>query len=228
MKATLSSLAAATLMTSSMAHAQIIVDNSLWKYTGKTSTPVKMYVNFPSKCRPALARAVATLNAAATVKFKFTHSQTTTSTNNLETAKDSDLVVTYFSGIDPGTPGQDVLAIADPVRSSSSTSSVYGPGYLVSDTDIKVDYANLFYVTSTTNSAGDFFCPAAANQPVESGKLDFETVILHELGHAYGLSHFTNSACVMYAAVTRGVAQRTFCPAGTTPASELVRIGNLY
>ena len=115
-----------------------------------------------------------------------------------------------------------------PVRNSSSTASVYGPGYLVSDTDIKVDYANLFYVSSTTDSAGDFFCPAAANQPVESGKIDFETVILHELGHAYGLSHFSNSACVMYAAVATNVFKRTLCPVGTSPASELTRIGNLY
>lgn len=197
-------------------------DTYNWKYTGRTSTPVKMYSSFPAKCRPALARAVATLNAAGS-KFRLTHSQTTTSSNNLEQTNDSDLVVTYASGIDDPNDAADVLAVAPPVRSSASTASVYGPGYLVSDTDVKVDFNNIFYVSSTTDSAGDFFCPSAAGQPVETGKIDFETVVLHELGHDFGLSHFTLVPCVMYfQAPARGNSQRTFCP------TELAEIRRLY
>lgn len=197
-------------------------DTYNWKYVDRTSTPVKMYTYFPDKCRPALARAVATINAVNS-KFRMNHSATTTSPNNLESSNDSDLVVTYASGIDDPNDTNDTLAVAPPVRSPKSTASAYGPGYLVSDTDVKVDYANLFYVSSTTQSAGDFFCPSAGGQAVEAGKIDFETVVLHELLHDFGLTHFTASGCVMRAmAPARGSSQRTLC------SSERLQVQNLY
>lgn len=197
-------------------------DTYNWKYVDRTSTPVKIYTYFPDKCRPALARAVATINAVNS-RFRLNHSATTTSSNNLESTNDSDLVVTYASGIDDPKDSNDTLAIAPPVPSPKSTALVYGPGYLVSDTDVKFDYANLFYVSSTTQSAGDFFCPSAAGQSVEAGKIDFETVALHELLHGFGLTHFTASGCVMLAvAPPRGSSQRTLC------SSERLQVQNLY
>jgi hypothetical protein len=164
-----------------------------WKYDARLNVPVKMYQYFPDKCRPALARAVTTYNAAGS-RLVFAHSPTTTTTLNLEGSQNnSDLIVSYGSTVNP-----DAAAEAPPVRSTRSTSTVYGPGFLVSDTDVIVNFNLLFYQPSDTNSAGAFFCPTAAGAATPADKLDFETTILHEITHGAGLAHFSSTACTMY------------------------------
>jgi hypothetical protein len=43
---------------------------------------------------------------------------------------------------------------------------------------------------------------------VGAGQYDFETVVMHELGHALGLGHSTNATSVMYATLGAGVSNR--------------------
>jgi Ca2+-binding RTX toxin-like protein len=48
----------------------------------------------------------------------------------------------------------------------------------------------------------------AAKNAVGAGQYDFETIVMHELGHAMGLGHSTNASSVMYATLDTGVARR--------------------
>jgi hypothetical protein len=48
---------------------------------------------------------------------------------------------------------------------------------------------------------------------IGSGQYDFETVVTHELGHALGLGHRTDSASVMYATLNANMVNRALTPA---------------
>jgi hypothetical protein len=195
-----------------------------WKYPSARQVPLKMYQYFPAICRPALQRAASTYTAERS-RLQFVHNATVLSTNNLETSRDSDLVVTYSQTM--GTAG--ALAEARFTRDASSTSTTFGNGYVVSDTDVAVNFNLLFYNTGTVAEAqGEFYCPAAAGQPVPTGttattgKFDMETVLLHEITHAAGLSHYDPTNCVMFDSVGRGEARRTYC------SQESTYLRNLY
>jgi hypothetical protein len=48
---------------------------------------------------------------------------------------------------------------------------------------------------------------------IQAGQFDFETVVMHELGHVLGLGHSANSASVMYATLGAGTANRNLTTA---------------
>jgi hypothetical protein len=78
----------------------------------------------------------------------------------------------------------------------------------------------------------NFYARSDATQ-IGSAQFDFETVVTHELGHALGLGHSTDSTSVMYATLNTGAVNRTLTTAdlnvpdtGTSGACGLHAVGH--
>jgi hypothetical protein len=112
------------------------------------------------------------------------------------------------TGVDAVTApyGVAVTEVTDPTQADvtltmDTTSAVggYADGVLGCTTDagqITIITGWNFYAGSDTTLIG-------------SGQYDFETIVTHELGHALGLGHSTDSTSVMYATLDSGAVNRS-------------------
>jgi hypothetical protein len=83
------------------------------------------------------------------------------------------------------------------------------------DADIEVN-ADLIYWPATTDTVRsyDLHCDAAAQGAMTQWNADYQSTLLHELGHFSGMEHRTDTAsgpCVMHQQQARGTYRRAFC-----------------
>ncbi|MCR2834662.1 matrixin family metalloprotease [Parerythrobacter lacustris] len=176
---------------------QTVAAQTIGQKYDRTNVTVNQNSGLSTKCRPAIARAVATWNGQSS---PFTYSYSTTATrSSLENGDDNNLTFDYTSDTTMGT------ALAQTRYDNAISGNRYR------DADIYINANRLFYTTSSGDNIGEYFCPSSAGQTTPSNRYDFETVVLHELGHAFGLAHFSSTSCTLYASLAPGQQKRVPC-----------------
>jgi hypothetical protein len=125
-----------------------------------------------------------------------------------ELARIQDAVTMVDSLVQPY--GVDIAEVTDPTQAdvtvNMDTKSAVG-GYADGVLGCTTDAGQITIITGW-----NFYAGSDPTQ-VGAGQYDFETVVMHELGHALGLGHSTEATSVMYATLSAGAAKRVMTTA---------------
>jgi titin len=127
---------------------------------------------------------------------------------------------------------QDAVAAADAVTEPYGVAVTEVTDPTLADVTLNMDATSAVGghadgVLGCTTDAGqitlingwNFYASSDATQ-IGSDQYDFETVVTHELGHALGLGHSTDSTSVMYATLNTGTVNRTLTTADLNVADS--------
>lgn len=198
------SLAAAvirfSLIATGAANAQVPAPYKL----SSNTRPLWVHFDMPSGCDPYVTASVNAWNGAGS-RFRYSYSQSNSLTVDYDNLANSSRTTIQ--------PGATDAIMTTRIRSSGGT---------LIDSDVIASEARLFYGTtsSTRESGGQFHCSVSLTVP--SDKFDFQTSMIHELGHALGLDHTYNRACSMYLYQAFSEVRRTLC------ADEKTAIRGIY
>lgn len=163
-----------------------------------TSKPVWLNADMPTGCDRPLQRAVTTWNnAASRFQYQFDPAYNITSTR-------------WTESNDPNVTIEDGTTSTSTALMSTSRRTV---GSQITDADVIVKADYLWYYND--ESGGRFYCPPTASS-TPSGSYDYESSMVHELGHALGFDHGGATTCIMYPTLGTGVSRRSPCSAETT------------
>lgn len=107
------------------------------------------------------------------------------------------------------------VPVATTLKQYSAATNFWESYGTLHDADIEVN-ADLIYWPATTDQmrAYDLHCDASVQGAMTQWSADYQSALLHELGHFSGMDHRTDTTsgpCVMHQQQARGTYRRAFC-----------------
>jgi hypothetical protein len=195
-------LALAALLSTVPAQAQVAFTPEPWAVTSK---PVLINYSLPAGCDGPTTAAANTLNSVG-ARFQITGSGQYYTDVYINPQGDSDKANINI---------QDDYGLASSVPMRKIHYSEYVGRWVRADADIFVNGNMLYYFDpGEVQESTDFYCAATLPSGGLGSMTDYQTAMLHEMGHVVGFEHRTDSStgpCVMAAYVARGTVKRALC-----------------
>jgi ELWxxDGT repeat protein len=147
-------------------------------------------------------------------------------------------IILYVDNTNGDLTADELARVQDAVTAADAVTAPYGVAVTevtdptLADVTLNMDTTSAVGgyaagVLGCTTDAGqitiingwNFYAGSDATQ-IGSAQYDFETVVTHELGHALGLGHSTDSTSVMYATLNTGAVNRTLTTADLNVADS--------
>lgn len=197
MRKVLSVMLAAGVVLGSAAQAAPPVASAAWN---QTPVPIKIHNALAPACDDPTMFAMDTWSYDGGSSFKYSGPTFTDtrvmSLNGYGTREDRVVNIQDDSTLPSGTHMRTRVAYSATVANQINDADVF----------VRHDYS---YYTNSPTYAG-YYC--ASGTP-RTNQIDYETAMLHELGHAMGFveNYNTTAACVMYPYLSGGTVRRALC-----------------